>query len=152
MLSLSLAKQLLQMQEGWRTAAGSARRSRGAIPKGAADAAVSWPMLLINLLSWATQENRFQVTAIYRIQIVLTRPCLSHDWADQFVTIAGAFGQPKLVINAMDVMRNAPVDQGGVDGAAYHDSLLMKVVTMGVTQGCLPIILVSSDRCTNTQL
>ncbi len=72
------------MQEGWRTAAGSARRSRGAIPKGAADAAVSWPMLLINLLSWATQENRFQVTAIYCIQIVLTRPCLSHDWADQF--------------------------------------------------------------------
>ncbi len=69
-----------------------------------------------------------------------------------FVTIAGAFGQPKLVINAMDVMRNAAVDQGGVDGAAYHDSLLMKVVTMGVTQGCLPIILVSSDRCTNTQL
>ncbi len=152
MLSLSLAKQLLQMQEGWRTAAGSARRSRGAIPKGAADAAVSWPMLLINLLSWATQENRFQVTAIYCIQIVLTRPCLSHDRADQFVTIAGAFGQPKLVINAMDVMRNAAVDQGGVDGAAYHDSLLMKVVTMGVTQGCLPIILVSSDRCTNTQL
>ncbi len=133
MLSLSLAKQLLQMQEGWRTAAGSARRSRGAIPKGAADAAVSWPMLLINLLSWATQENRFQVTAIYHIQIVLTRPCLSHDWADQFVTIAGAFGQQKLVINAMDVMRNAAVDQGGVDGAAYHDSLLMKVVTMGVT-------------------
>jgi hypothetical protein len=69
-----------------------------------------------------------------------------------FMTIAGAFGQPKLVINAMDVMRNAAMDQGGVDGAAYHDSLLMKVVTMGVTQGCLPIILVSSDRCTNTQL
>ncbi|KAH8941852.1 hypothetical protein BDL97_14G066900 [Sphagnum fallax] len=118
-LSLSLAKQLLQMQEGWRTAAGSARRSRGAIPKGAADAAVSWPMLLINLLSWATQENRFQ---------------------------------PKLVINAMDVMRNAAVDQGGVDGAAYHDSLLMKVVTMGVTQGCLPIILVSSDSYYSWQI
>ncbi|CAK9204371.1 unnamed protein product [Sphagnum jensenii] len=118
-LSLSLAKQLLQMQEGWRTAAGSARRSRGAIPKGAADAAVSWPMLLINLLSWATQENRFQ---------------------------------PKLVINAMDVMRNAAMDQGGVDGAAYHDSLLMKVVTMGVTQGCLPIILVSSDSYYSWQI
>ncbi|CAK9204356.1 unnamed protein product [Sphagnum troendelagicum] len=118
-LSLSLAKQLLQMQEGWRTAAGSARRSRGAIPKGAADAAVSWPMLLINLLSWATQENRFQ---------------------------------PKLVINAMDVMRNAALDQGGVDGAAYHDSLLMKVVTMGVTHGCLPIILVSSDSYYSWQI
>jgi hypothetical protein len=69
-----------------------------------------------------------------------------------FVTIAGAFGQPKLVINAMDVMRNAAVDQGGVDGAAYHDSLLMKVVTMGVTQGCLPIILVSSDSYYSWQI
>lgn len=61
-LALVLAKHLLQIQENSRTSAGSQRRSQGLIPKGLVDAAISWPMLLLQLVSWATQEGLFQVS------------------------------------------------------------------------------------------
>jgi hypothetical protein len=61
LLSLALAKHLLQIQEHWKVAAGADRKRQGLTPKGLVDAAVSWPALLLELVSWATQEGVFQV-------------------------------------------------------------------------------------------
>lgn len=61
LLSLALAKYLLQTQESWRVAAGADRKRRGVMPKGLIDAAVSWPALLLELVSWSTAEGVFQV-------------------------------------------------------------------------------------------
>lgn len=61
LLSLALAKHLLQIQESWKVRAGAERKRQGLTPKGLADAAVSWPALLLELVSWSTQEGVFQV-------------------------------------------------------------------------------------------
>ena len=61
LLSLALAKHLLQIQENWKVTAGVDRKRHGFIPKGLVDAAVSWPALLLEMVSWATQEGVFQV-------------------------------------------------------------------------------------------
>ena len=55
-------------------------------------------------------------------------------------------GQPKLVINGLEVLRNASTVMGGVDGSLYHDAFLLEVVKNSLTQGSIPVILVSSDR------
>lgn len=55
--------------------------------------------------------------------------------------------QPKLVINNIDVLRNAILtDDSTVSGSMYHDSLLWRLIALGVNERCLPVILLTSDR------
>lgn len=61
LLSLALAKYLLQIQENWKVTAGADRKRQGFIPKGLVDAAVSWPALLLELVSRSASEGIFQV-------------------------------------------------------------------------------------------
>lgn len=56
--------------------------------------------------------------------------------------------QPKLVINGIELLRNASSDMGCTDGSSYHDALLLQLVNNSLTQGSFPVILVSSDRYT----
>jgi len=69
LLSLALAKYLLQIQENWKITAGDDRKRRGLLPKGLVDAAVSWPALLLELVSWSTAESVFQVQKLMRLSL-----------------------------------------------------------------------------------
>ncbi|PKA52815.1 hypothetical protein AXF42_Ash001796 [Apostasia shenzhenica] len=56
------------------------------------------------------------------------------------------FFQPKLVINNIDVLRRSfAKDDSTVPAAMYHDSLIWRVIELGVNDRCLPIFLVTSD-------
>lgn len=58
-----------------------------------------------------------------------------------------SYGQPKLVINNIDVLRNATLnDDSSVSASMYHDSLIWRMIALGANERCLPIILVTSDR------
>ena len=54
-----------------------------------------------------------------------------------------------MVINGLEILRNAPMGIGGLDGASYHDGLLLRLVNTSISQGSFPVILVSSDRYPN---
>lgn len=56
--------------------------------------------------------------------------------------------QPKLIINNVDVLRNAILsdDDSSVCGSMYHDSLVWRIIALGANERCLPVILVTSDR------
>lgn len=56
--------------------------------------------------------------------------------------------QPKLIINNIDVLRNASLsdDDTSVCGSMYHDSLVWRIIALGANERCLPVILVTSDR------
>ncbi|XP_044465507.1 uncharacterized protein LOC123195748 isoform X3 [Mangifera indica] len=54
--------------------------------------------------------------------------------------------QPKLVINNIDVLQNAILkDDSTVCASMYHDSLIWRIIALGVNERCLPVILVTSD-------
>lgn len=54
--------------------------------------------------------------------------------------------QPKLIINNIDVLRNASVtDESTICSSMYHDSLIWRMIALGANERCLPIILVTSD-------
>lgn len=56
------------------------------------------------------------------------------------------FFQPKLVINNIDVLRKATTaDDSMVPAGMYHDSLIWRLIALGVNERCLPVILVTSD-------
>lgn len=56
------------------------------------------------------------------------------------------FFQPKLVINNIDVLRKATLtDSSTISAAMYHDSLLWRIIALGVNERCLPVILITSD-------
>lgn len=58
-----------------------------------------------------------------------------------------SFLQPKLVINNIEVLKHATVnDEFSVSGPLYHDSLLWRIIALGANERCLPVILVTSDR------
>lgn len=61
-------------------------------------------------------------------------------------------GQPKLVINGLEVLRNASMVMGGLDGSLFHDGFLLQLVNNSLTQGSFPVILVSSDSYYSWQL
>lgn len=61
----------------------------------------------------------------------------SEDWV---------FFQPKLIINNIDVFRHAILtDDSTVCASMYHDSLLWRIIALGVNERCLPVVLVTSD-------
>lgn len=54
--------------------------------------------------------------------------------------------QPKLVINNIDVLKNAVLtDDTTVNASMYHDSLIWRIVALCVNERCFPIVLVTSD-------
>lgn len=54
--------------------------------------------------------------------------------------------QPKLVINNIDILKNAVLtDNTMVNASMYHDSLIWRIVALCVNERCLPVILVTSD-------
>lgn len=56
------------------------------------------------------------------------------------------FFQPKLIINNIDVLRHAILtDDSTVCASMYHDSLLWRIIALGVNERCLPVVLVTSD-------
>lgn len=56
--------------------------------------------------------------------------------------------QPKLVINNIEVLKNAILMDGdsSVCGSMYHDSLIWRIIALGANERCLPVLLVTSDR------
>ncbi|XP_073126799.1 uncharacterized protein [Henckelia pumila] len=54
--------------------------------------------------------------------------------------------QPKLVINNIEVLKNAVVmDDSTICGSMYHDSLLWRIIALGANETCLPVLFLSSD-------
>lgn len=54
--------------------------------------------------------------------------------------------QPKLVLNNIEVLKHATVDdEFSVTGPLYHDSLIWRIIALGANEQCLPVILVTSD-------
>ncbi|XP_030931975.1 uncharacterized protein LOC115957790 isoform X1 [Quercus lobata] len=71
-------------------------------------------------------------------------PCLLLELLSQAAEIDHF--QPKLVINNIDVLRNATLnDDSSVSASMYHDSLIWRMIALGANERCLPIILVTSD-------
>lgn len=71
-------------------------------------------------------------------------PCLLIDLLSQAAEIDHF--QPKLVINNIEVLRKAILtDDSTVCGSMYHDSLIWRIIALGVNERCLPVILVTSD-------
>lgn len=52
---------------------------------------------------------------------------------------------PKLVINNIEILRNATTDDSTVSASMYHDSFLWRLIALGINERCMPIILVTSD-------
>ncbi|GAB2285296.1 hypothetical protein Dimus_019750 [Dionaea muscipula] len=54
--------------------------------------------------------------------------------------------QPKLVMNNIDVLRNAVLtDDSTICASMYHDSLIWRIIALGANERCLPVILITSD-------
>ncbi|KAG2716882.1 hypothetical protein I3760_03G148700 [Carya illinoinensis] len=71
-------------------------------------------------------------------------PCLLLELLSQAAEIDHF--QPKLVINNIDVLRNATLnDDSSVCASLYHDSFIWRIIALGANERCLPVILVTSD-------
>ncbi|KAK7407673.1 hypothetical protein VNO78_09682 [Psophocarpus tetragonolobus] len=71
-------------------------------------------------------------------------PCLLLELLSQAAEIDHF--QPKLVINNIEVLKHATVnDEVSVSGPLYHDSLIWRIIALGANERCLPVILVTSD-------
>ncbi|XP_021890157.1 LOW QUALITY PROTEIN: uncharacterized protein LOC110808852 [Carica papaya] len=71
-------------------------------------------------------------------------PCLLLELLSQAAEID--YFQPKLVINNIEVLKNASLaDDLTVCPSIYHDSLIWRIIALGANERCLPIILVTSD-------
>lgn len=115
LLSLYLAKEVLLIHEQWRADAVQHLRKTGGFSRMLAHTATNWPLLLLEILSRAAEKGFFQ---------------------------------PKLVINNLDILRKAIRDTSVdpiVDAVNYHDSLLLRLVSLGLNERCLPVIFVTSD-------
>ncbi|XVF21040.1 hypothetical protein REPUB_Repub12eG0056200 [Reevesia pubescens] len=71
-------------------------------------------------------------------------PCLLLELLSQAAEIDHF--QPKLVINNVEILRNAMLtDDSTVCGSMYHDSLIWRIIALGANERCLPVLLVTSD-------
>ncbi|KAK3002649.1 hypothetical protein RJ639_019114 [Escallonia herrerae] len=71
-------------------------------------------------------------------------PCLLLELLSDAAEID--YFQPKLVINNIDVLKNAVLtDDSTVCASMYHDSLIWRIIALGANERCLPVILVTSD-------
>ncbi|XP_078443804.1 uncharacterized protein LOC144713170 [Wolffia australiana] len=54
--------------------------------------------------------------------------------------------QPKLIINNIEVLRQAALDDDStVSAPMYHDSFLWRLIALGVNEKSIPVILITSD-------
>lgn len=73
------------------------------------------------------------------------------DWPCLLLELLSAaaeidYFQPKLVLNNIDVLRKEVLtDDSSVSAAMYHDSLIWRLISLGVNEKCLPVILITSD-------
>ncbi|KDP30810.1 hypothetical protein JCGZ_13753 [Jatropha curcas] len=71
-------------------------------------------------------------------------PCLLVELLSEAAEID--YFQPKLVINNIEVLKNAIItDNSMVSGTLYHDSLIWRIIALGANERCLPVMLVTSD-------
>ncbi|OMO84716.1 hypothetical protein COLO4_21885 [Corchorus olitorius] len=71
-------------------------------------------------------------------------PCLLIELLSQAAEIDHF--QPKLVINNIEILRNAILtDDSTVCGSMYHDSLIWRIIALGANERCLPVVLVTSN-------
>ncbi|KAJ9170024.1 hypothetical protein P3X46_018161 [Hevea brasiliensis] len=71
-------------------------------------------------------------------------PCLLLELLSQAAEID--YFQPKLVINNIEVLKNAILtDDSMVSAPLYHDSLIWRIIALGANERCLPVMLISSD-------
>ncbi|KAF7833043.1 Embryo defective 1381 isoform 1 [Senna tora] len=71
-------------------------------------------------------------------------PCLLLELLSQAAEIDHF--QPKLVINNIEVLKHATLNnEFSVSGPQYHDSLIWRIISLGVNERCLPVVLVTSD-------
>ncbi|EEF37072.1 uncharacterized protein LOC8282564 [Ricinus communis] len=112
-VALRLAKEVIEMQHGWRGNAIAHLNRSGGFSRSLANSCTDWPCLLLELLSQAAEIDYFQ---------------------------------PKLVINNIEVLKNAILtDDSIVSGSMYHDSLIWRIIALGANERCLPVMLVTSD-------
>ncbi|KAK9133203.1 hypothetical protein Scep_012731 [Stephania cephalantha] len=81
------------------------------------------------------------------------------DWACLLVELLSVNAeldhfQPKLVINNIDILRNAILtdDDSMVSASMFHDSFLWRLVALGANERSFPIILVTSDSYYSYQI
>ncbi|KAM7498353.1 hypothetical protein LguiA_022767 [Lonicera macranthoides] len=73
------------------------------------------------------------------------------DWPCLLLELLSAaaetdYFQPKLVLNNIDVLKNAVLtDDSTVCASMYHDSLIWRIIALGANERCLPVLLVTSD-------
>ncbi|GMH11015.1 hypothetical protein Nepgr_012856 [Nepenthes gracilis] len=73
------------------------------------------------------------------------------DWPCLLLELLSAaaeidYFQPKLVMNNIEVLRNAILtDDSTVSASIYHDSLIWRIIALGANERCMPVILVTSD-------
>lgn len=73
------------------------------------------------------------------------------DWPCLLLELLSAaseldYFQPKLVINNIDVLKNAELtDDTMVRAPLYHDSLIWRIIALGANERILPVILLTSD-------
>ncbi|XP_027062493.1 uncharacterized protein [Coffea arabica] len=71
-------------------------------------------------------------------------PCLLLELLSSAAEVG--YFQPKLVINNIDVLKNAVLtDDTTVNASMYHDSFIWRTIALCVNERCLPVILVTSD-------
>ncbi|VFQ84787.1 unnamed protein product [Cuscuta campestris] len=71
-------------------------------------------------------------------------PCLLLELLSSAAEVG--YFQPKLVINNIEILKNAVlVDDSSVCASMYHDSLIWRIIALGANERCLPIVLVTSD-------
>ncbi|MCD9561524.1 hypothetical protein HAX54_020687 [Datura stramonium] len=71
-------------------------------------------------------------------------PCLLLELLSSAAEID--YFQPKLVINNIEVLKNAMLtDDSTVSASMYHDSLVWRIIALGANERSLPVILVTSD-------
>ncbi|CAM8937352.1 unnamed protein product [Rhodiola kirilowii] len=71
-------------------------------------------------------------------------PCLLLELLSQSAEMD--FFQPKLVINNIEVLRDAILtDDSTVRAPLYHDSLIWRLIALGANERSLPVILVTAD-------
>eukprot|EP00252_Welwitschia_mirabilis_P023354 TRINITY_DN6579_c0_g1_i1.p1 TRINITY_DN6579_c0_g1~~TRINITY_DN6579_c0_g1_i1.p1 ORF type:complete len:598 (+),score=91.15 TRINITY_DN6579_c0_g1_i1:143-1936(+) len=115
LLSLHLAKELLSIHEQWRANAIEHVKKTGSFSRMLAHTATNWPSLLIELLSCGVAEGYFQ---------------------------------PKLFFSNIDMLRkasSASCHDTMVNAEMYHDSLLLRLVALGLNEWFLPLVFLTSD-------
>ncbi|KAL2941763.1 Disintegrin and metalloproteinase domain-containing protein 12 [Bienertia sinuspersici] len=136
-IALRLAREVIRVQQQWRANAVADMNKTGGFSRSLTSSSTDWPYLLLELLSSASEIDHFQLAVIVSFQ-------------DLILLLLGIIVilslQPKLVINNIEILRNAiSADDSTACAPNYHDSLIWRIISLGANEMCLPIIFVTSD-------